>query len=456
MKRVFLLLSLMIGFLCGAQANSTIDFCATPAMTGNTYCTGGEDCSDCLADEGTFQWMQFGPCYQYGFRLSEIPTLGCSGYYLNYVWTINGLPAPAGFSPTSRLINFTANGTYTVCITIQIIPTGSTEPCHSYDFCQTVEINCFPCDLLDCDSVIITKIDSNHVTFTIPPTDCETCENPYYTISWKRKVDDTWNGGGYSIVGNEVDLYFLEPCTEYEIRIEMSCDGEEGDIITSCIFEFMTTGCDNGCQTWLDCKFVDTVYVLDDFMAFEFQPIEKCPNCPNPYYNIGWREYLSGDPWNYGGTTVAPTFGTGTIFSLDPCTSYEFIIELKCPDTTITDYEWLTPTVAECIFSYFTTDCVLPFAAPDLPAAPASFTRMMAFPNPAVGEVNLLILSDKQAEGMVHIYNSTGALVKQLSAQTNMTLEVSLENLAPGVYHYSFTGETDANIRMAGKFSIMK
>lgn len=457
MKRVFLLLSLMIGVLYVVQANSTIDFCDTPAMAGDTYCT--EDCSDCLATEGTFQWQRLWTCNQYGFRLSKLPTLGCAGYYFNYVWTNNGIPFSPS-SPTSTVIVFSANGTYEICITIEIRSSSTDEVCHSYQFCQTVEIDCFPCDLLDCDDVDIKEIGNNYVAFTFPLTDCKDCEDPYYNISWKKKVNENWNGGGYSIDGGEVVLYFLEPCTEYEIRIELSCDGEEGEIITSCIFDFMTTGCLDGCEVGFECEKVDTVYVLDDFMAFEFQPILDCPNCPNPYYNVGWREVTTPptppNPWNYGGTTVVPTFGTGTIFSLEPCTTYEFVIELKCPDPSITDFEWLTPTVAECIFSSFTTDCELPFASPGLPATPAAFAHMTAFPNPATGEVNVLVFSDQQAEGVIHIYNSTGVLVKQINAQTNTPLEVNLENLGAGIYHYTFTANDNAEIRMTGKLSIVK
>ncbi len=449
MKRVFLLLSLMIGLLYGVQANPTFDSCDTPAMAGNTHCN--EDCSDCLADEGTFHWQQFGPCYQYGFRLSELPTLGCLGYSFNYVWTINGLPAPGGFSPTSRLINFSANGTYEVCITIEIISNSTQEVCHSYKFCHTVEIDCFPCDLLDCDDVVIKERGTNYVGFTFPLTNCENCLDPYYNISWKKKVDENWNGGGYSIDGGEVVLYFLEPCTEYEIRIELSCDGEEGEIITSCIFDFMTLGCLDGCEVGFDCEEVAVKDVGLTDMAFSFQPILDCPNCPYPYYNIGWR--IAPGPWNYGGTTVAPGSGTGTIFSLDPCTTYEFIIELKCP-TLSEPYPWQTPTVAFCLGEAFTTDC--PFAAPDSPVRPALSAVAIAYPNPATSDVNILVLSDNEVDGVVHIYNGMGVLVKQMNAQTNIPVEVSLENLTAGIYHYTFNSDNNAEIRVSGKLVIVK
>ncbi len=459
MKRVFLFFSLLIGWLTLVQAGTAYYACDNSSEIR----TGIEDsggCEGCILNAGQLRYFNTGGC-EYSFLLWPRPQLfpdaECGALSISYIWNFDDGSLPIGPTTSySQLHSFTANGVYNVCVTV-IISNGSTIQCQ-YDLCAEITVDCISCDVLDCDSVKITHIGETGISFSFSPLEeCEECPEPYYNIGWREVGSSSgWNYGGTSVSGGSGSgsISGLDSCTWYEFIIELKCsDSYLGETIDSCITSFMTTGCITGCEIGFDCNEVDTLYVFSNRMGFTYQPILNCPNCPNPYYNVGWRVSTS-TTWNYGSTSIGDT--SGTIFNLMPCTTYDFIIELKCPDSSSTIGPWLTPTVAECIFSSFTTDCGTPFSAPDLPTRVESFALMNAYPNPAGNEVNIVVFSNLSATGVISIYNNLGALVKQQRAQTNILEVVNLQDLQAGMYYYTFTSPDHTNIRESGKLIIVK
>jgi len=452
MKRVFMLFFLMIGWLANAEAGSSLPLGSSAISAIENSCDLGEDdpC-DCVFSWGSLLHNNMGSC-EFRFLILPRPIVDdeCAPFTIGYEWDFGtGTFSPGGFF---AIHTFGSNGTFLVRVRITI--TTATGTC-DHIFEQWVTADCYTCDVLDCTQIDIKDLTEDEITFTFPLNACEDCTDPHYTIGWKEKYGSTgWTYGGYSSASvNEVTLPGLDPCKEYQIIIELRCDGENGDITDFCIFDFMTD-----CDCELDCDEIVLKNGNSTSFSFFFKPV-NCPDCPNPYYNIGWRVHMSGNPWNYGGTSyyisLDGTYGYGSVFSLAPCTHYDLIIELKCPDENSTVNPWQTPTVDECILlDFFETNC--PFAAPDMPVTPELPVHTTAYPNPARDAVNILVASDQHAEGVIQIFNNLGTLVKQLNAQTNATTEISLQGLESGVYYYTFIAESGANLRASGKLVIVK
>ncbi|NUN99572.1 MAG: T9SS type A sorting domain-containing protein [Saprospiraceae bacterium] len=470
MKRVFLLFFLMLGVFFTSQAASSFDGCDAPGtLTSDTYNAGGGDCGvGCVVERNTARIMfgNTGGC-AFGFYYYHAPTIltqdpECAGLSIRFSWNF-GDSTPSTTPSSSLFANhsFPGNGTYVVCVTT-IVYDAMGVPCDTLQppVCVTVEVkDCTPpCDPLDCSKIQVKNIGTNQVSFTLPVEECEECPNPDYTISYRRsEVEENWSSGGYQLDANgDVTLYFLQPCTHYEILVELRCNGSD-EVIKSCTFNIMTGGCLTGCNPGFDCNQI-TVTANHSVAQFSFPPI-NCPNCPNPRYEVAYRAVVTPPatpnawiPVSFGMGSLSGLFN-GNITGLQPCTTYELRVELRCPNPLVPD-PWNEPVVATCIVQ-FTTLC--PFVAPEgdgfVVAAPL---QLSVYPNPANEEVTFLVISDQDAEGVIQIFNNLGALVKQLNAQTNNPTAVSLDGLESGVYHYSFIAESGANLRTSGKLVIVK
>ena len=391
------------------------------------------------------------------FSFDPITCPGCAVPYYNIGWRVEGA-STWNYGGTTVA---PAEGTGTIF---------GLQPCRRYEFIIELKCNgshlgttlssctgvfvtagCPPdCFELDCTAVAVTSTSTTGMHFSFEPITCPGCLAPYYNVGWRVAGTSTWNYGGTTVAPAEGTgtIFGLSPCTQYEFVIELKCNGSHlGVTLSQCTGSFTTAGCDPSC-TELNCDAVQVVLFTSTGIRFVFEPISNCPECPNPYYNIGWR--LAGTlAWNYGGTSVSPSGGFGTIKNLQPCRNYEFIIELKCNGT------WQGPTISFCIESFTMPGNCSGNAALGLQSSTTN-TTPSAYPNPANNVVNILIGSDQEAEGVIRIYNSLGAVVKQINAQTNVTTEVSLQELVAGVYHYTFVADNDANLRAGGKLVIVK
>ncbi len=450
MKRVFLLFVLLISAFLSAHAQTTVS------------CPPKAECSRCLLNEGQLRSFHMGGC-EYRFWIFPAPSFfpddECSGWTASYTWDFGDGSLPVG--PTASVFqvhNYTSNGTYDACVTVTISDGHGVVCC--YKLCVRIVVDCVRCDILDCTKIETKPPTKEGIQFTFPlKKDCPDCPNPTARVGWKGRYDTGgWNYTGVTYhSSNDIEITGLDPCREYTVIIEVRCF-DAGPIVDFCTFNFMTDGCISDCEIGFDCDEVEVIYVLDDYMAFEFQPIKNCPNCPNPYYNVGWRVKTTfptpPNPWNYGGTTVAPGSGTGSLFSLNPCTTYEFVIELKCPDPSSTVNPWQTPTVKECVYSDFMTLCPQ-IGAPGTTTA-ALPAKTLVYPNPARDEVSMLIISEVASEGTLQIFNNLGVLVRQVNAQTNALQQISVSDLGAGVYYYYFNSDDNGNIRTNGKLTIVR
>lgn len=463
MKRVFVLFSLMIGLFFISQAEPSFYGCDTPAM----ITPGANDdgpCEECIVKPaGTIlRYFNTGGC-EFSFILFSPPSIfpdsycNLLGLTIKYSWDFGDLTPPT--PPAAgvwMLHSFPANGTYTVCITPIVYDASNNVVCTLTPTCETVNVTkCDPpCDPLDCSKIQVQSVSANQVSFLLPVQACDDCQDPEYTVSYRRsEVGESYTSAGVAPDNGEVVLSLLQPCTNYEILIELRCDGSD-EVIKSCTFNVMTIGCMTDCNPGFDCnQIMMTVY--HSVARFSF-PRPNCPNCPNPRFDAAWRAVTTPpSAWNNTSIGYSSLSGNmnGNITGLQPCTNYELRIEFRCPNPLVPD-PWNEPVVATCIIP-FTTLC--PFIAPEgdglVEAAPL---QLSVYPNPAKELVNFIITCDQDTEGVIRIYNNTGVLVKQVVSRTNDIREVDLHDMPAGIYYYSFTSDLQVDLRSSGKFVVNK
>lgn len=193
---------------------------------------------------------------------------------------------------------------------------------------------------LDCTT--FTKRDAQKTAlFLWLPTYTGCAAEPTYDIDYRPAMGGAWTSINpfYIPNGGPYDSFFffgLSACTEYEVRVEVFCQGVS---VGTCTDFFRTDGCEE-----LDCNDVTLGNVGTTTADITLTNQAGCTDPVTGEITYEMRVKKSSDSWGAWGQ--GQTTGTINLTGLDACTDYDYEIRLICNGA---------PTTV-CSGS-FTTDC---------------------------------------------------------------------------------------------------
>lgn len=180
---------------------------------------------------------------------------------------------------------------------------------------------------LDCSTFTARDAKETALFLYLPTyTGCST--EPTYDISYRP----TQNGGGAWTPVNQVFYYpnggpynsffffGLTACTEYEVRVQVYCNGVP---VGECIEIFSTEGCEE-----LDCNDVSIGNIGTTTADITLSNQSGCTDPVTGEITYDFRLKKSTDPW--GSFNQGQTTGTINLTGLDACTDYDYEIRLIC------------------------------------------------------------------------------------------------------------------------------
>jgi len=196
-----------------------------------------------------------------------------------------------------------------------------------------------------------------------------------------------------------VILSGLDPCQKYTTRLSYTCAGET---LYSPETSFTTKGCTTcsvaDMEIFINPGGTATTVVWDVY--------------PGANYIFNYR--IAGESNFRTYTTVMPLV---ILLGLEPCTTYEFALQVDCGGGQISEVSKPQP---------YATGCRLGQAN----EAPT----VQIHPNPASRYINIAIGGEKTAQ-QLEIYSSNGQLVKQLQPQEGIsTYQLDVSGFTKGIY----------------------
>lgn len=116
-----------------------------------------------------------------------------------------------------------------------------------------------------------------------------------------------------------------------------------------------------------------------------------------------------------------------TFYDLEPCTNYEYVLKSNCNSGESSFSEVFTFTTSgECIVTG-----TKELLSDDI-------YQLSLFPNPTFGDITIKLQSPESAKGMIRILNSDGQVMLKQAIQSNKSIHLSTDTLAPGIYWCQF------------------
>lgn len=247
------------------------------------------------------------------------------------------------------------------------------DPCTRYDFrvrviCNNVvKAQCdsdgiyqtIGCDMPTCDGVSATLVNDNNAILTIAGFEnCRQGRSLFFETQWRPVGSSIWNSETGKTTAAYKHLANLQPCTEYEFRIRVECDG---DYTAWCTGTFKTDGCpcdDCGLsvdqitqQSQIGCA--QSLYVSTTMTGncnivsydFDFGDGVSATSTQNPTT----KTYTESGKYNVCVTVNAVT-QTGDTCSVQYCDSIEVSSCVDCDgcNLQISDFEVFPSSISAC------------------------------------------------------------------------------------------------------------
>ncbi len=154
-------------------------------------------------------------------------------------------------------------------------------------------------------------------------------------------------------------------------------------------------------------------------------------------YQIRYRNTSSGGPV----TTTLSSGNNVTISDLDPCSTYEFLIKIKCPRTGVFTSATSTFTTSGCLRTADSDDQL----------------SMDFFPNPAINSLSVSYTMVNSDQMRVRIHDLTGRIMLETltnpSVDGSGTMSLDLSSLPSGQYYLQLIQNDQQLVR---QFAVMK
>jgi len=330
-------------------------------------------------------------------------------------WTVNSLdPSDCGSNDGAAVVTFPGSGYSIQWAHGPVSPAVSSLAAGTYPFTVTDPVGC-------------TKEDSIIIAAPVmPPTvsgvNLATANGSSAIISWGFNSGISQYEISYRVTGTAtwntttsstglVYLTGLTDCTDYEVRVRAGCAGFYGGY--SSTLSFNSGNC-------IVCTAPAGLY------QFNFTSISAILTWDllvgTSLYTLKYREVGSSTWMNY--PTVLPIV---VLFSISPCTDYEWTIETTCPNGS---------TALSSTMSYFSTECKgdigdqLSFESKE---------GLKVYPNPADELVNIVYTSDSYLDDVaLDIINISGQTVhsevRSSSDNHSSIWSVSVSDFIAGEY----------------------
>lgn len=176
-----------------------------------------------------------------------------------------------------------------------------------------------------CDNIQLVYEGEDHLIFSLEDSCPDDPEIIRFESQYKA-VGDSWMNyqeGNISSTNSYPGIFDLQPCTDYEVRFRIKCNGVYGEW---CNFEAKTSG--TFCEPD-SCENIQLVNEEEDRLVFSLEG-----SCEDSLGRILFdSQYkINGDSWVdfHTDATVMANYPYPAILSLQPCTDYEVRFRIKC------------------------------------------------------------------------------------------------------------------------------
>ncbi len=183
---------------------------------------------------------------------------------------------------------------------------------------RTVNITGCGGPAIDCTTMGLVDASNTELEISLPTT--KRCPNPVARISQRIGNSGPFTPSNFlvDVASNTATISGLAPCEDYQILVELLCDGE---VVGGCAQNFSTN-----CGPAIDCTTMGLVDASNTELEISLPTTDRCPN---PIARISQRIGNSG-PFTPSNFLVDVASNTATISGLDDCEDYQILVELLC------------------------------------------------------------------------------------------------------------------------------
>ncbi len=193
---------------------------------------------------------------------------------------------------------------------------------------------------VDCSGVGAINITNTSAVVTLNGFDqCRTGQNQQieFILEWREVGTAAWTSLSLVTTGSIGFINNLEPCTDYEFRIKVKCNGEYGQWCTS---TFKTTGC-------VDCTGVAPYDITATTAKISLNGFDQCRTGLNQQINfiLEWRS-VGATLWN--SLNLSTNGNIGFLGNLLSCKKYEYRVKFLCNGVYTAWCKGSFTTLGEC------------------------------------------------------------------------------------------------------------